>query len=118
MKNIYTAIFLFLFIIFSVNALAQTIQSSSWSVNQSLAAYSLDKNNGERAMTIDVDFETPFTQKPQIILTVTQLDSDKESNVRYNVEAISISREGFTLKVRTWSDSKIFSISGYWLAIQ
>ncbi len=118
MKNIYTAIFLFFFIILTVNALAQTVQSSSWSVNQSLAAYSLDKNNGERAMTIDVDFETPFTQKPQIILTVTQLDSDKESNVRYNVEAISISREGFTLKVRTWSDSKIFSISGYWLAIQ
>lgn len=118
MKNIYTAIFLFFFIILTVNALAQTVQSSSWSVNQSLAAYSLDKNNGERAMTIDVDFETPFNQKPQIILTVTQLDSDKESNVRYNVEAISISREGFTLKVRTWSDSKIFSISGYWLAIQ
>ncbi|MBK7499663.1 MAG: hypothetical protein IPI19_11295 [Ignavibacteriales bacterium] len=35
----------FFFIILSVNASAQIIQSS-WSVNQSLAAYSLDKNNG------------------------------------------------------------------------
>jgi hypothetical protein len=93
------------------------MQSSSWSVNQSLAAYSLDKNEGERTMTIDIDFETPFTEKPQIFLSVSQIDSDKESNLRYNVEAISVSRDGFTLKVHTWSDSKLFSISGYWLAI-
>jgi len=116
MKNIHTVIFLFFFIILSVNASAQIIQSSSWSVNQSLAAFSLDKNNGERTMTIEVKFEKAFTKKPQIFLSVTQIDSDKESNVRYNVEAISISRDGFTIKVRTWADSKLFSISGYWTA--
>lgn len=92
------------------------MQSSSWSVNQSLAGYSLDKNEGERIMIIDIDFETPFTEKPQIFLSVAQTDADKESNVRYNVEAISISRDGFTLSVHTWSDSKLFSISGYWVA--
>lgn len=118
MKHIQSSTFLFLFIIFSIYSSAQTMHSSSWSVNQSLAAYSLDKNDGERTMTIDIDFETSFIVKPQIFLSVTQIDSDKESNVRYNVEAISISRDGFTLKVRTWSDSKIFSISGYWLAAE
>jgi hypothetical protein len=117
MKNIYTSIFIFSFIILAGFASAQTMQSSSWSVNQSLGGYSLDNNDGERTMTIDIDFETPFAEKPQIFLSVTQLDSDKESNVRFNVEAISISRDGFTLKVRTWSDSKIFSISGYWVAV-
>lgn len=116
MKNIYTFIFLFFFIILTGFSSAQTMQSSSWSVNQSLAEYSLDKNDGERTMTIDIDFENSFTEKPQIILSVTQIDSDKETNLRYNVEAISISRDGFTIKVRTWSDSKLFSISGYWLA--
>lgn len=116
MKNIYTFIFLNLFLLLSISVSAQKMQSSSWSVNQSLAGYSLDTNNGERTMTIDIDFETPFTKKPQIFLSVSQIDSDKESNLRYNVEAISISRDGFTLRVRTWSDSKLFSISGYWLA--
>jgi hypothetical protein len=116
MKTINTFLCLFLFFLISAPLSAQEMQSSSWSVNQSIAAYSLDKNEGERTMTIDVDFETPFTEKPQIILSVTQVDSDKESNVRFNVEAISISRDGFTLRVRTWSDSKLFSISGYWLA--
>jgi hypothetical protein len=116
MKNIYTSIILFTFITLTGFSSAQTMQSSSWSVNQSLAAYSLDKNEGERTMTVDIDFETPFTEKPQIFLSVAQIDSDKESNLRYNVEAISISRDGFTLKVHTWSDSKLFSISGYWVA--
>jgi len=117
MKNIYTSIVLSFFIILTGFSSAQTIQNSSWSVNQSLAGYSLDKNEGERTMTIDIDFETPFAEKPQIFLSVAQIDSDKESNLRYNVEAISISRDGFTLKVSTWSDSKLFSISGYWLAV-
>ena len=116
MKNIYTSIILLAFIILTGFTTAQKMQSSSWSVNQSLAAYSLDKNDGERSMTIDIDFETPFKEKPQIFLSVAQIDADKESNLRYNVEAISISRDGFTIKVRTWSDSKLFSISGYWVA--
>ena len=116
MKNFHTSIFLFLFIILIGDSSAQNMQSSSWSVNQSLAGYSLDTNEGERTMTIDIDFETPFKEKPQIFLSVAQIDADKESNLRYNVEAISISRDGFTLRVRTWSDSKLFSISGYWVA--
>ncbi|HCY76636.1 MAG TPA: hypothetical protein DHV28_12020 [Ignavibacteriales bacterium] len=95
---------------------AQPVQSGSWSVNQSIAGYSLDNNNGERVMTVEVEFETPFAKKPQIILSVTQIDADKEFNTRYNVEAISISRDKFTIRVRTWADSKMFSISGYWLA--
>ena len=117
MKNIYTFIFLSLFFLLSISSSAQKMQSSSWSVNQSLAAYSLDKNDGERSMTIDIDFEIPFKEKPKIILSITQMDSDKESNVRVNVEAISISRDGFTIKVSTWADTKLFSISGYWLAM-
>ena len=100
MKTTNTFFCLLLFFLFPVSLSAQEMQSSSWSVNQSIAAYSLDKNEGERTITIDIDFEIPFSEKPQIILSVTQLDSDKESNVRFNVEAISISRDGFTLRVQ------------------
>jgi hypothetical protein len=96
---------------------AQTkIQSGSWSVNQSVPGYSLDNNIGERSVTLDIHFAEPFAKKPKIILTITQLDSDKNVNLRYKPEAISISRDGFTLKVSTWADSKIFSLSGSWLA--
>ena len=117
MKIFYQLIFFLFYIIFSSSLSAQTnTQSSSWSFNQSLPAYALDNNNGERQMTLDVDFETPFEKIPQIFLSVTQIDEDKETNQRYNVQAISVSREGFTIKVSTWADTKIFSISGFWIA--
>ncbi len=116
MKKFYLLFTISIFLLIALSVDAQTIQSSSWSVNQSLEGYSLDKNNGERAITIVVKFDKPFTKKPQVLLSVTQIDSDKEANTRYNVEAISTSRDGFTLKVRTWADSRLFSISGYWIA--
>lgn len=117
MKKFNLIIILSFCVAFSSSLSAQTnTQSSSWSINQSLPAYSLDNDNGERSMILDVDFEIPFEKIPQVFLSVTQIDADKETNQRYNVEAISISRDGFTLKVKTWADSKIFSISGYWIA--
>lgn len=118
MKNLtLNKIVLLLFLVFISSSFAQTkIQSGIWSVSQSLEDYSLDKNEGDRSMTIEVSFKTPFKTKPQVIISITQLDCDKESNLRYNVEVLSVSRDGFTLKVNTWVDSKIFSISGYWIA--
>lgn len=92
------------------------VKSGTWSVNQSVSGYALDNNNGERSITLDIHFTESFVKKPFIILTITQLDADKEVNVRYKVEAISVSRDGFTLKVNTWADSKIYSLSGNWLA--
>jgi len=103
------------FVAFSVMASAQT-QSGQWSTKAGDSGYNLDNNTGERAMTIEVDFATPYEVKPKVMLSVTQLDADKTFNSRYNVEVISVSRDGFTVKIRTWADSKVFSISGYWLA--
>jgi hypothetical protein len=99
----------------AVTALAQ-VQSGTWSVKEGQAGYNLHTNQGERAMTISVKFPTPFENKPKVALSVTQIDADKNANQRYNVEATSVSRDGFTIKIRTWADSKVFSISGYWIA--
>lgn len=109
---------IFTFIFTSGYAQAEKkLQSGSWSVNQSIQGYSLDNNNGERSATIEIKFSKSFKSKPEIILSVTQLDASKDFNSRFNVETISVSRDGFTLKVKTWADSRIFSISGYWIAI-
>jgi hypothetical protein len=106
-----------LLILFSFTTFAQsTILRGSWSVNPALAEYSLDKNNGDRNMILAIKFDTPFEKTPEIILSVSQLDADKNSNLRYKAEAVSVSKDGFTIKVRTWADSRIFSMSGYWLA--
>lgn len=102
-------------LLISISGFAQ-IQSGTWSVKEGQAGYNLHTNQGERAMTVSVKFPTSFENKPKVALSVTQIDADKNANQRYNVEAISVSRDGFTIKIRTWADSKVFSISGYWIA--
>ncbi len=71
---------------------------------------------GDRSMTIDVSFAVPFDEKPDIILGVTMTDATTQTNTRYSVSPMSISRDGFTIKVATWSDSKVYGIGGYWMA--
>ena len=116
-RTIMIVLLLVMFLLPTINLSAQAnMQTGSWSVSPSLSGYSLDNNNGERSMTVEIRFDDSFINKPGLFLSVTELDADRENNIRYNVEAISVSRDGFTLNVRTWSDSKIFSISGYWVA--
>ena len=116
MKKSAVLMFAVLFLGFAALVSAQTVQSGTWAITPATPGFSLDKSTGERTMTIDVDFNKPFDTKPMVVLSVTQIDSDKEFNQRYNVEAISVSRDGFTLKIRTWADSKVYSLSGFWIA--
>ncbi len=117
MKNFFlTALFALLF--FGSNALfAQAqIQTGKFSANSSVQGYTLDQNSGDRSMTISITFAKSFEKKPQVTLSVIMLDADTKSNIRYNVEASSVSRDGFTIKISTWSDTKILGIAGNWMA--
>lgn len=92
------------------------VESGKWNVSTSKTGYTLDGNEGDRSMTIDVSFDVPFDEKPDIILGVTMMDATTQTNIRYNVSPMSVSRDGFTIKVATWSNSKIYGIGGYWIA--
>lgn len=110
----FLAIVLF-FVVFGSLTFAQT-QSDFWTTKVGDAGYNLNTNSGERSMTVEVNFPKPYDIKPKVMVSVTLLDADKDVNTRYNVEVLSVSRDGFTIKIRTWADSKIFSIGGYWLS--
>jgi H-type lectin domain len=115
MKKLFlTSIVIFLI---SFLSLAQQVQSGTFAANSSTPNYTLDKNSGERTVTIEISYPTPFDKKPQVILTVNQLDATTNSNIRYEVKTISVSRDNFIIQIRTWSESKILGISGTWLAI-
>lgn len=92
------------------------VESGGWNVSTSNTGYTLDENSGERSMTVDVVFDVPFDEKPDIVLGVTHVDATTQTNIRYNVIPRAISRDGFTIKISTWSDSKIYGIGGYWMA--
>jgi hypothetical protein len=117
MKRLSVSALLILFLLSSSFVLAQVkIQTNKFSANTSTTGYTLDKNSGDRSVTIEVTFEKPFDKKPTVILNVNMLDADTKSNTRYSVEPTSISRDGFTIKISTWSESKIFGIGGNWIA--
>jgi hypothetical protein len=117
MKILKLAFVALVFLVGSSALYAQQMESGKYSLDNTMQNYTLDKQSGDRSMTIYVNFDKGFDKKPKIILSVTKLDAETQTNLRYRVEALSISRDGFSIKVATWNDTKIMGIAGDWLAI-
>lgn len=115
-KIFFISSILLVFALTTISFAQAQVESGKWSVNTSSKGYTLGENTGDRSMTIDVSFDTPFEVKPDIIIGVTMLDANTKTNIRYNVSHMSVSRDGFTIKVSTWAESKIFGIGGFWIA--
>lgn len=92
------------------------IQSGTFSANSGSKDFTLDKNSGDRSYTIEVHFTKSFDKTPDVVLSVNMLDSDTKSDVRYNVKPTFVTKDGFIITISTWSSTKIFGISGNWLA--
>ena len=117
MKKILGVSLLVLLFGLSTFSIAQSqVESGSWGVSTATTNYTFNKNEGDRIMTINVSFDTPFDVKPDVVLSVTMLDASDQTAVRYDVSAMSISRDGFSIRVKTWSNTQIKGISGTWLA--
>jgi len=117
MKKILGVSFLILLFCSSTISFAQTqVESGRWSISVATKDYTLNKNSGDRSMIINVSFNVPFEVKPDIVLGITMLDASAKTPVRYDITAMSISRDGFSIKVATWADTQINGISGTWLA--
>jgi len=99
-------------------AMSQTqVLSGTWKANStSTPSYTLHENSGERSVVISVPFLKPFETKPDVILTVNHLDAESKTNVRYTVKSVTVTRDGFTIQLSTWAETKIYGINGYWLA--
>ena len=106
-----------LFFMISAVALSQTqVLSGGWGANSETKSYTLASNSGERTFTVEVNFLKPFEDKPDVVVGVSAIDAVSGSNLRYSLKAKSVSRDGFTVEVKTWGDSKILSIGGFWVA--
>lgn len=114
-KILLVSIILVLGLAFAASAQVK-VQSGTWTASTSSQGYTLSENKGDRSYTLTVNFLDPFENKPDVILGVSLLDATSDKNVRYKVEAMSVSRDAMTIKISTWSDTKIIGISGYWLA--
>lgn len=106
-----------LFLIVSAVAFSQTqVLSGTWGGNSESKGYSLHQNSGDRTYSIEVNFLKPFENKPDVIVGVSSIDAASGTNLRYSIKAKSVSRDGCTIEIKTWGDSKIYSIGGFWVA--
>ena len=115
MKRLF--ILSFLLLIYSSIALSQTtVLSGNWGASSETRSYTLNQNTGDRTITIEINFLKPFKVKPNVVVGISSIDVDKSTAVKYSVKAISISRDGFTVEMKTWGDTKIYSVTGFWVA--
>ncbi|HEY6626358.1 MAG TPA: H-type lectin domain-containing protein [Ignavibacteriaceae bacterium] len=106
-----------LFLMVSAVAFSQSqVLSGVWGGNSETKYYTLHDNTGERKFTVEVNFLKPFENKPEVVCGITMIDVDKSTAVKYSVKPISVSRDGFTVEVKTWGDTKVLSVGGFWVA--
>lgn len=73
--------------------------------------------DGDREVRFKVRFSTSFQRPPHITLGITGMDSSKDQNLRFSLDAEAVTQEGFEVVMKTWDDTKIARASVNWSAI-
>jgi hypothetical protein len=115
MKKILFVITVILFV--SVNTYSQTVvQSGTYFYSKESPNYTLNANQGKRIVEYEITFAKPFEKKPNVIIMPSLIDAESATQIRYNIRASGVSRDGFVLLAEVWGDTKFNSIGGFWLA--
>ena len=72
---------------------------------------------GPRERRRAVVFDTAFKSEPAVHVSVSLWDVDTATTLRAEVVAEMVTREGFEIVFRTWSDTRIARIRVAWQAI-
>jgi hypothetical protein len=73
--------------------------------------------HGERISKQSIKFHDKFMEVPQIVVGLSCLDVGKGHNTRTAVSATDITTEGFTMVIKTWSDTILFQADVTWVAM-
>jgi hypothetical protein len=64
-----------------------------------------------------VTFERAFQAPPVVQVGITGFDIDNGDNARLNVNIGHVDSEGFTVELRTWWNTRLWSVNLSWIAI-
>ncbi|WP_294610628.1 H-type lectin domain-containing protein [uncultured Roseovarius sp.] len=73
--------------------------------------------HGARERRTKVVFSKPFKSEPAVHIAMSLWDMDSATNVRADVTAEMITREGFDVVFRTWGDTRVARVRVRWMAI-
>jgi len=73
--------------------------------------------DGPRERRVTVLYNGIFLNPPSIHISIDMWDFDQETNMRADISAEQISREGFQIVFKTWGDTRIARLRANWMAI-
>ena len=74
-------------------------------------------DHGGRYEDIFVPFPNGvFNSIPKVLVMLNSIDSSRETNARLKIFPIHITMASFSIRVQTWSDSKIYAVGISWMA--
>lgn len=80
------------------------------------AGWHLHTGTGDRYFDIPVTFQSPFLAPPATQVNLSEIDADSGPNLRVDGTAINVTNLGFTLRIHTWSDTKLYGTRANWFA--
>ena len=72
---------------------------------------------GHRESRTPVAFPDPFRAPPTVIVAISLMDLDHNTNTRTEILAERIAATGFEIVFRTWGDTRVARIRAEWTAM-
>jgi hypothetical protein len=93
------------------------IQSGTVIADATFDGWSLLAGDGERVFTKQISFSEPvFLTPPTIAVALVHLDAATHVYTRISISAQDVSKNGFLLVLKTWSDSQVYGVGASWVA--
>ncbi len=64
-----------------------------------------------------IRFDQRYSTKPVVQVALVGFDIDNSRNARISVSAEHVSLDGFSVQIRTWLNTRMWSVEVSWLAI-
>jgi hypothetical protein len=81
------------------------------------SGWHLVQGTGFRSFDKFVAFQNPLLTTPIVQVNLCEVDSDAQHNLRVEVLALNVTNVGFTLRMQTWSDTKLYAVRANWFAV-
>lgn len=101
-------------------AFAQVVQAGDFVAGPDTEGYSLNGGKGERTYVEPIAFDKPYTAPPKVIVALSGYDATSDPNdetLRVQISATKITKNGFTLRIKTWGNGRVGAVWGGWIAV-
>ncbi len=78
--------------------------------------WGLNTGSGARSAKFPIKFGEGFSNPPQVVVAMSGLDVGNGANTRVELGVEKVTPTGFTLVVKTWADTVLYSVWGMWYA--